>query len=101
MLSELELAIQQHLMQYLSGAISLSDFENWFLPALWEIDSEDGRARELAGTLHILISEFSRGDRTLQELRSGLAEMICTSADNRYGEMIQRVEAFDLTHVAA
>ena len=67
-------------MQYLSGG-SLADFENWFLPALWEVDEEDENTRALAGTVHILISEFSRGDRTLEELRAGLTEMISTSAD--------------------
>jgi len=77
--SELELGIQQHVMQYLSGVVSLSDFENWFVPAMWEIDDEDEYTRKLAGTVHILISEFSRGDRTLMSLREGLAETIRTA----------------------
>jgi len=100
MASELELEIQQHLMQYLSGGL-LAEFENWFLPALWEVDEEDENTRALAGTVHILISEFSRGDRTLEELRAGLAETICTSAENHYGDMSQRVESLDTIHVAA
>jgi hypothetical protein len=98
--SELELEIQQHLMQYLSGDIVLADFENWFSPVLWEIDVEDEHTRELAGTIHLLISEFSRGDRTLENMRKGLAETICISAENRYGELGQRVGSF-VTHVAA
>jgi hypothetical protein len=81
MASKLELEIQQHLTQYLSGGL-LADFENWFLPALWEIDEEDENTRALAGTVHILISEFSRGDRTLEDLRAALAETIHASEEN-------------------
>jgi hypothetical protein len=85
--SEVELGIQQHLMQYLSGVVSLSDFENWFVPAMWEIDDEDECTRKLAGTVHILISEFSRGDRTLKSLREGLAETIRAVDENHFGEL--------------
>ncbi|MGP8245337.1 MAG: hypothetical protein ACLQVN_12570 [Bryobacteraceae bacterium] len=91
--SELELAIQQHLMQYLGGRMTLTDFEDWFLPVFWDVDSEDEQTREMAGTVHILISEFSRGDRTVDGLQRGLAETIRTAAENRYGEMGQRVES--------
>lgn len=87
-------------MQYLSGGL-LADFENWFLPALWEIDEEDENTRDLAGTVHILISEFSRGDRTLEEMRAGLTQTIRTSGENYYGDMSQRAESFDTTLVAA
>jgi hypothetical protein len=76
MSSELDLEIQQHLMQYLSGAASLTEFENWFVPVLWDIDDADEHTRALAGTVHILISEFSRGDRSLESLREGLADTI-------------------------
>jgi hypothetical protein len=89
MLSELALGIQQHVMQYLSGVASLSEFEDWFVPALWDLDGENEDTRKLAGTVHIFISEFSRGDRTLQELREGLAETIRTEDENRYGDLIQ------------
>jgi hypothetical protein len=83
MLSDLELGIQQNVTRYLSGQISLADFEDWFVPALWDLDNEDKHTRELAGRLHILISEFSSGDRTLDDLRTGLAETIRTARDVR------------------
>jgi hypothetical protein len=72
----IELAIQQHLLQYLNGEIQLHEFEDWFVPVLWSIDTESESAREMAGEIHILISEFSRGDRTLGALREGLAAAI-------------------------
>jgi len=77
-----ELAIQQHLLQYLNGEIQLYEFEDWFAPVLWSIDSEAETAREMAGEIHILISEFSRGDRTLGALREGLAAAIRPFAEN-------------------
>jgi hypothetical protein len=91
--SELELGIQQHVMQYLSGVESLTEFEDWFVPVLWDIDDEDENTRELVGTMHILISEFSRGDRTLEGLRQGFADRIRTADENRYGDLGQRGES--------
>jgi hypothetical protein len=77
--SELEHAIQQHIIQYLDGVVSLAEFEEWFVPILWDIDDEDPRVRELAGTIHILIAEFSRGDRTATDLREHLADAVRTA----------------------
>jgi hypothetical protein len=85
MSSELELAIQGRLLRYLASVESLEDFENWFTPVLWDVDNEDRDTRELAGTVHILISEFSRGDRTLQQLHDGLLETIRMAGENEVG----------------
>jgi hypothetical protein len=71
--SEIELAIQQHIMRYLADKESLAEFQNWFVPILWDIDHEDAHTQELAGRVHLLISEVSRGDRSLQDLNRGLA----------------------------
>ncbi len=76
MSSEVEFEIQQHIMQYLSGSVSLAEFENWFVPMLWDIDDNDEHTRGLAGAVHILISEFSRGDRNEESLREGLTAAI-------------------------
>jgi hypothetical protein len=78
----IELAIQQHLLQYLNGEIQLHEFEDWFVPILWSIDTESESAREMAGEIHILISEFSRGDRTLAALREGLAASVHPLAEH-------------------
>ena len=65
MASQIDQAIQRHLLQYLSGEIELHQFEDWFVPMLWDIDEYDECAREMAGRVHILIAEFSHGDRSL------------------------------------
>jgi len=82
MAQRIELAIQQHLLQYLNGEIQLHEFEDWFAPVLWGIDSESESAREMAGEIHILISKFSRGDRTPAALRAGLAAAIHPFAEH-------------------
>jgi hypothetical protein len=84
--SELEREIHQHLIKYMSGVISLADFEDWFVPTLWDLDQEDERTRALAGTVHILISEYSRGDRTIELLREGLTEAIRIADKTQYPE---------------
>jgi len=76
MASEFERAIQQHVMSYLASKESLAEFENWFAPLFWDIDHEDKSTRDLAGTVHVLVSEFYRGDRTLQDLHAGLGGAI-------------------------
>ncbi len=87
MASKIESEIQQHLTQYLDGAIQLHEFEDWFVPVLWDIDeSDDERARELAGRVHVLMAEFSRDDRSEESLRMELANAIRPDpAENRYG----------------
>jgi len=70
---ELRQAIGQRVAQHLRSEIPLPDLEDWFLPALWDVDGGDESTRQMAGIVHILISEFSRGDRTLEGLREGLA----------------------------
>jgi hypothetical protein len=78
----IELAIQQHLLQYVNGEMQLHEFEDWFAPVLWSIDGEAGSTREMAGEIHILISEFSRGDHTLGAFREGLAAAIRPFTEN-------------------
>jgi hypothetical protein len=84
--SEVEFELQQHLMRYLGGDESLADFEDWFAPALWEIDLEPEDVREKAGSIHILLSELSLGGLTIEQFKSKLTDFIRTSDENHYGE---------------
>jgi hypothetical protein len=85
MASQLELKIQQHLLQFLNGVSQLHEFEDWFVPVLWDLaESDDVAARELAGHIYNLIAEASRGDRTYRAmcdelhkaLRSGVPDLV-------------------------
>ena len=76
MASELELEIQQHLAEYLDGTLQQYELEDWLLPTLWDLaESNDEGARELAGRIETLISEHSRGDRSIKSLREELTRI--------------------------
>lgn len=86
MASELDLEIRQHLMHYVSGRITLADFENWFIPVLWDIDDQDGDTREMAGTVHLLISEFSRGSCSIGDFHQALRNACQISSQHSVGK---------------
>lgn len=68
--------IQRKLWRFLDGGIELHEFENFFVPRLWDIEgSGDEAATELAGHIHILIAEYSRGDRSLASLKEELGRI--------------------------
>ena len=72
-----ELEIQQHLLQFLKGVSQLHEFEDWLVPVLWDLaESEDVAARELAGHIHNLIAEASRGDRTYRSMRESMSSQV-------------------------
>ena len=69
--------IRPNVQRYLDGEIELPEFEDWFTPVLWDIESfRDDAATELAGKIHILTAEYSRGDRSLESLRLKLANAV-------------------------
>lgn len=91
MLTGKELEIHEHLLQYLNGQIKLHEFEDWFAPILWHIDEcRDEHTIEMAGAIHILLAEFSCGDRTATSLREELARIVAplvpSIAEDRYDD---------------
>lgn len=91
MLTQKELEINDQLLHYLNGQIKLHEFEDWFAPTLWHIDEcHDKHTIELAGAIHILLAEFSCGDRTEASLREELARIATplapSIAENRNGD---------------
>src|SRR6266852_8735708 len=88
--SEIARQIRKNVRRYLDGKIRLHDFEDFFVPILWDI--EEGQAdADLAGKIHILISEFSRGDRPLQylheELENAIRPFALRMKEPRYNQM--------------
>jgi hypothetical protein len=69
--SPAEREILRQLRSYLDGRLELHQFEDWFVPVLWR-DLGDDAARDLAAEIHILIAEYSRGDRSECSLREEL-----------------------------
>ena len=62
-----EAAIRDRLSAIARHELSLEQFENWFVPAAWNMHQDSSEeAIELASSIHLLLSE--RDDRILNEL---------------------------------
>jgi len=73
--------LYRKIIQYLDGEISLTQFEDWFLPNFGRIISlPDCPPRELAGDIQLALAEMSNGDRTEAEMK-GLIREILQSSD--------------------
>ena len=74
----LDLEIRERLEGYLDGEITRSAFEDWFYSATWDVESEDGTARELTFAIMRLLAERSNGDWNETELKERLRPMLTT-----------------------
>lgn len=72
----LEFEIRDRLHAYLSGEISLHDFEDWFFPKTWDVDKSDEPALlDLVYQIKLDWAEFTNGDWSEEELRSMLRSL--------------------------
>lgn len=68
--SSLDLEIRKWVARYLAGEISLSVFEEWFIPATWNVEQSGNiEAVDLAHEIDLLLAEHSNGHWTESELR--------------------------------
>lgn len=69
--------IRSRLSSYLAREMSLEQFEEWFIPATWQVHtSGDLDAVELAGTIKLRLAEFTNGHWTEDELREQLIPLV-------------------------
>ena len=68
--------IREWLERYVDDRISLGEFEDWFLPATWDMSQANSLAREMAAETRLYLAEVDRGDRSQDQLRSALSELI-------------------------
>ena len=79
--SDFQLELQFNLGRYVDGRISLDEFEDWFLPVLWNLGEHgEERDRQLAGSIGNLIAEATRGDRSVDSLHLELANAVRETA---------------------
>lgn len=58
---------------YVSGELSLRGFQDWFIPATWDIRKfRDPGVVSVIRAIQLALAEFSSGDRTEIELRAEL-----------------------------
>lgn len=76
---QLDIELRDKVMQYLSGKLPLAVFEDWFAPFLWNIEQpENSELQVLASNIARLLAEYSRGDRSIEELHQELRSVAST-----------------------
>jgi len=74
--------IREHLARYLTGELSLAAFQEWFVPATWELDLADDQLRALYGGIELALAEYTNGDWTEDELRLLLRPLLVADGYN-------------------
>jgi hypothetical protein len=63
--------IRRYLADWLAGRISLSQFEDWFVPATWNIQGSENLVN-FVDEIELNLSEYSGGYLSKQQLRSAM-----------------------------
>jgi site-specific recombinase XerC len=62
--------MRTRLARYLSGEASLREFDEWFVPATWDVEkTRDQAAIDLAYEIILRLAEYSDGDCTEVQLK--------------------------------
>lgn len=64
--------IRESVARYLSDAMSLVDFQTWFVPRAWEILETESPAAPIASHIELLLAEYTNGDLSEDDLREAL-----------------------------
>ena len=79
MTQPLDQQIREHLVRYLSGELSLRDFNRWFMPATWNIDrSANEDAERLVGDIGLALAELQAGHASEDQVRALFDRLVHT-----------------------
>ena len=68
--------ILQQLDKFIRGDTSQEDFENWFLPATWNLKPKsDAITHDVAAAITLALAEFDSGHLDSSELKQRLREV--------------------------
>jgi len=68
--------LRKQLGKVISRDTTVRDFEDWFLPATWDLSEKaDPTAFALVADVRLALAEFDRGDLTENELLDKLAKL--------------------------
>lgn len=68
--------INREVRRYINGDVKLYELEDHLAPVLWDLERHsDNVLTDLVGRIHILLAEYSRGDRPEPSLRDKLAQL--------------------------
>lgn len=68
-------SIRQHLSDWIDGKISLSEFEDWFVPATLKMQ-ESGDLVDFIDEIELNLSEYSGGHVSKHELRGAMVSLL-------------------------
>ena len=71
--------IRENLAKWINGKSSLAQFEDWFVPATWDIHrSGDQAAENLVDEIELSLSEYSGGYLSHQELVDAMRSILAS-----------------------
>lgn len=83
MQSQLESQTQDMARRYVAGEISLTQFQDWFVPISWDIETTgDHSAIHLAHQIDGLLAEASSANWVERDLREELGNAVRSFADS-------------------
>lgn len=81
MQTSLDRDLSAWLARYLAREVTLRQFQEWFVPATWNLDRAlDARAADLAGEIELRLDEYSSGHLDEPQLRRELAGLVGSHA---------------------
>jgi hypothetical protein len=73
----LDTEIREHLAKFLSSQLTLHEFEEWFVPATWDVyHSGNLDTIRLASEIELNLAEFASGHLSEDELRDALRPLV-------------------------
>lgn len=77
----LDSRIRHRLARYLTGDITLRRFDEWFVPATWDVDkSGDQPTIDLTYEIILRLAEYSNGDCSEAQLKDLLRPLVAVPA---------------------
>lgn len=71
-----DLEIRAYLSRYLAGSLDLDAFEDWFVPATWDIEQYSVGAARLAAEIRSALFRITTGESTEDEFRALAREKV-------------------------
>ena len=80
MQTSLAAEIRRRLARYVAGELSLESFDRWFVRATAGVDeAKDPDASSLTWEVYLRLAEYTRGDRSEDDLKAVLAPLLVTA----------------------
>lgn len=81
MADSLTRALRDHIIAYLTGEETLSDFHEWLVGATWDVEVRgEPQAVDLSYEIKLALAEHGRGDISLADLRERLSSLVDIAA---------------------